>query len=353
LDEAGGRGAALEDEAREGNVMRRFIFAATIVAAFVACRMADAAELRLITTTIALPNTPSSNVVHEWADRINAEAKGAVTIDVRDGFSLVSSSNFYERLVGDVVQISFGSLNYQVGKFPLVQVMGLPFTFSSAEQASTVFWRLYKTGMLDSEFDQIVPLFFWAFPQNSIHLGKAPAAPLVDLKGLRLITSGRIETRVIQELGGAPVSIPLSESYEALQRGTADGMIFPIGALPDFKLDEATHYHVIAAMGGGPGGVWMAKAKYLGLPPEVRKILDENSGEAQSRRAGHALDQREIEVPKKLAAMKDQTVTPITPGQLQRWQAAVAPVLDNWTDSDKEHAGAVLAKVRELVAGVQ
>ena len=36
-----------------------------------------------------------------------------------------------------------------------------------------------------------------------------------------------------------------------------------------FKLDEVTTYHVTAAFGGGPGGVWMAKTKYLSLPPEV------------------------------------------------------------------------------------
>ncbi len=213
-----------------------------------------------------------------------------------------------------------------------------------------MFWRLYKSGMLDSEFDQVVPLFFMSFPQSSLHLAKAPAAPLDDLHGLRIIASGRIATRVIQELGGSPASIALSESYEALQRGTADGLIFPVGSLPDFKLEEATHYHIIAALGGGPGGVWMAKAKYMSLPPEVRKIIDENSGEAQSRVAGRVLDQREAEVPKELEAMKNQTVTTLTPDQSKQWPAALSPVLTSWADSDKEHADAVLAKVRALAA---
>jgi TRAP-type C4-dicarboxylate transport system substrate-binding protein len=331
--------------------MRKIILAAAVTAGLVAGgAVAKAEEVHLLTTSIALPNTPASQMMHEWADRINAAGKGAINIDVRDGFALVNSRNFYERLTGDVIQISFGSLNYEVGKFPLCQVMGLPFVFDSGEEASAVFWRLYKSGMLDSEFDQVVPLFFMAFPQNSLHLAKAPAAPLEDLHGLRIIASGRIETRVIQELGGAPASIALSESYEALQRGTADGLIFPVGALPDFKLDEATHYHIIAALGGGPGGVWMAKSKYMSLPPDVRKILDENSGEAQSRVAGRVLDKREVEVPKALEVAKNQTVTTLTPEQSKRWTAAVAPVLQSWADGDKEHADAVYAKVRALAA---
>jgi TRAP-type transport system periplasmic protein len=334
--------------------MRKIVLAAALAAGlFAGGEAVPAAEVHLIATTISLPNTPNSAMFHEWADRVNAQGKGIVTIDVRDGFALVSSRNYYERLVSDVMQISFGSLNYEVGKFPLCQVMGLPFVFSSAEQASAVFWRLYKSGLLDQEFDQVVPLFIEAFPQNSLHLGKAPPAPLRDLRGLRIIASGRIETRVIEALGGTPASIALSDSYEALQRGTADGIIFPTGAAPDFKLDEVTHYHIAAALGGGPGGVWMSKAKYLSLPPEVKTIIDQNSGEAQSRKAGRVLDQREAEVPKELEAKKDQTITTLTPEQATAWQKALAPVFGNWADVDKAQADAVLAKVRALAAAVQ
>jgi len=334
--------------------MRKIILAAVLAAGFfVSGGTAPAAEVHLIATTISLPNTPNSVMFHEWADRINAQGKGIVTIDVRDGFALVNSRNYYERLVSDVMQISFGSLNYEVGKFPLCQVMGLPFVFSSAEQASVVFWQLYKSGLLDREFDQVVPLFFEAFPQNSLHLDKVPPAPLRDLRGLRIIASGRIETRVIQAMGGAPASIALSESYEALQRGTADGIIFPIGAAPDFKLDEVTHYHIVAALGGGPGGVWMAKAKYQSLPPEVKAIIDANSGETQSRKAGRVLDRREVEVPKELETKKGQTITTFTTDQTKAWQTALAPVFDNWADADKTQAETVLAKVRALAAAVK
>src|SRR5579863_6263106 len=144
------------------------------VAALVGARAAAADEIKLIMTTIAQPNTPISAKYHEWADRINAQGKGAVSIDVRDGYALASSQNFYDRLLSDVMQISFGSLNYLAGKFKLSEVMALPFVMDSAEQESVVFWRLYKTGMLDSEFDQIVPLFFQAFPPVSMHLVKPP-----------------------------------------------------------------------------------------------------------------------------------------------------------------------------------
>ena len=102
------------------------------LAALLASRAAPADELKLIMTTITRPNTPISDKYHEWAGRVNAQGKGVVQIDVRDGFTLASSTNYYDRLLNNVMQISFGSLNYLAGKFQLSQVMALPFLMNSA-----------------------------------------------------------------------------------------------------------------------------------------------------------------------------------------------------------------------------
>lgn len=324
-----------------------------IVAALLVSRVAAADEIKLIMTTIAQPNTPiNQQTYHDWADRINAQGKGVVQIDVRDGFTLASSTNFYDRLLSNVMQISFGALNYLAGKFKLSEVMALPFVMGSAEQESVVFWRLYKTGMLDSEFDQIVPLFMQAFPQVSMHLVKAPTKPLDDINGLKFIVSGKIATEVVQRLGGAPLSIGLTDSYQALQRNTADGINFPMAAMHDFKLDEVTHYHIDASLGGGPGGVWMAKAKFDALPDAAKKILMDNSGEAWSRRAGQILDKLGNEERDRLSHEADQIVVSPSTEQDKKWDAALSSIDSEWAATDDAHRQ-VLAKARELAAQVK
>jgi TRAP-type transport system periplasmic protein len=324
---------------------------AALIALVVGAARAD--ETHLIMTTMALPNAPvTQQTFHGWANRINAQGKGVVSIDLRDGTVLANSTNFYDRLLSNVMQITFGSLNYLAGKFRLSEVMALPFVMDSAEQESVVFWRLYKSGLLDSEFDQIVPLYFYAFPQVTLHLVKPPPAPLDDLTGLRIIVTGQIPTAMIGKLGGTPNSLGLTDSFQALERGVADGISFPMAPLPDFKLDEVTHYHILASLGGGPGGVWMAKAKFESLPPDVRKILDDNSGEAESRRDGALLDQFEAKVRNDLTASKAHTVVTLPPAQAAAWKARVAPLIDAWAATDDAHAK-VLAKVRELAADVK
>jgi TRAP-type C4-dicarboxylate transport system substrate-binding protein len=331
-------------------MQRLFVLLTVFVTALSFVATAGADETRLIFTTISpAGSTISDQVWHPWADRVNNAGKGAVRIDVRDGFALASSTNYYDRLLGNVMQISFGSLNYLAGKFQLSQVMALPFLMNSAEQESDVFWRLYKSGLLDSEFDQIVPLFFYAFPQQAMNLVRAPAKPLEDLSNMKIIASGQIGTTLMSKLGAAPLSIPLTDTYEALQRSTADGLNFPISALPDFKLDEVTHYHIIAALGGGPGGVWMAKAAYEGLSPQIRKVLDENSGEAQTRRVGVFVDQLTTTVQHRLEADPNQRVVTLSSDLQQKWNARAEPMIDAWANIDDAHRKVVDA-VRKFTA---
>ena len=94
------------------------------------------------------------------------------------------------------------------------------------------------------------------------------------------------------------------------------------------------------------------ESQHLSLSPAVRKILDDNSGEAQSRRAGATLDQFEGTVRAKLEASKDHKVVTLTPEQRARWTAQVSPLVESWASIDDAHAK-VLAKVRELAADVK
>jgi TRAP-type transport system periplasmic protein len=215
-----------------------------------------------------------------------------------------------------------------------------------------VFWRLYKSGLLDSEFDQIVPLYMAAYPPSALHFVKAPPANFIDLSGLKIIAAGQTPTELITRLGGAPLSIPLTDSYQALQRGAADGIYFPMTALTDFKLDEVTSYHVVTSFGGGPGGVWMAKATYLALPPAARAIIDGNSGEAASRYAGMIFDQLQAKGRDRLLASKNQTVVGLTPQQSVKWKSDGLQLVNAWASTDSDHQK-VIAMVRDLAKQVK
>src|SRR6185437_6021716 len=256
-----------------GNRMKRLAWLSPIIAAAMVgiATPASAEELVLKFATLDVPQAHLNvRVHHPWAAKINQQAKGIFRIDVFDGEALANHGNVYNQVVSNVVQIAWG-LPSLAGKFPLLDVTALPYvTQGDSEVASTALWRLYKTGLLDKEFDQVVPLKLIVFPQSGLQFRKEPRS-LESLSGLKIIAGSKIASEIVQRLGGAPLSFRVDEYYETLQRGTADGVLVGWTAFNPFKLAEVTHYHLEVPLGGQTGYIFMAKKEWDALPEPVRK----------------------------------------------------------------------------------
>jgi TRAP-type C4-dicarboxylate transport system substrate-binding protein len=232
-------------------------------------------------------------------------------------------------VLDDVVQVSFGLLNYATGKFPLAELTTLPFVADKSEAASVALWRLYKSGVLDQEFDQVVPLALTVLSQSQLHLQKPlKSLDTSALSGLKVIGPSKHYSGAITRLGGTPLSFPVNEYYETLQRGTADGVITGWVAFASFKLGDVTAYHVDTTLGTAAAMVFMSKKRFEALSPAARKVLEENSGEALSRGWGQFWDQQDGEVRERIRKQAGHTVVELTPEQTEAWRRAVQPAND-------------------------
>lgn len=313
--------------------------------------LAEEVNLLFVTTVSPVAHL-NVRVLHPWAERINEQGKGLVHIDVRDGEAIASPGNFYSRVQDDVAQIAWGLPTSVAGKFRRTLVSGLPFEVRKAEEGSVALWRTYKSGVLDAEYDEIQPLYLITFPPAGFHMAK-PMKTLENLNGLKIAVGTKTGSDLLQRLGAAPIALVTSEYYTALQRGTVDGANVQWTAMQPFKLYEVTSYHVEAAFGGAAGMVFMTKKKWNALPEAVRKIIDANSGEAQSRLYGafwDAVDQEGRDTAKS-APEKHQIVT-LPPAIEARWRELVLPVTDEWVKSTPDGAK-VLATFREKTAEVR
>jgi len=313
---------------------------------------AQAEEVKLI---LATTNQPTAHVnvkfMHPWAKQLNEKGKGVFTIDVVDGLSLANFTNYYDRVVNDVVQISWGVQSYLGAQFEKSSVVGLPYAADDAAQASAAYWRLYQTGLLDSEYTDIVPLILNAFVHSGVHFVKEPKA-LDNWAGLKMINGSRIQADITTRLGAAPVTLPLTDVYQALQRGTADGLVTSWTAFQPFKLGEVTHYHVDTRLGSGTGATFMAKKRYAALPDAARKIFDSERGEALSRSFGQFWEDVSKEGRATTLAEPGHTSLTLKPEQAAHWRAQAEVVGANWAkgipDGEKlvETYRALLAKVK-------
>ena len=327
--------------------MKPILLAAAAALVLAASSTARAEETPMIFDIIGTPGSAAMvHALEPWAARVNSEAKGMIRIDVREGMTLANFENIYDRVLDDAIQIGWGMQNAVAGKFPLSEVPAVPFLVKSAEAGSVAFWRLYKTGLLDKEYNQIVPLATGMLGAGGLHM-RAPLKTFQDLDGLKLIVAGRMQSQTIAALGGAPISIPLTDVYQAVQRNTVDGVVIGWGGVQSFKLEQVAPYHVDISVGTSISMVFMAKKKFQSLPAAAQKILIDTSGEALSRQYGRAVDQDAAAQRGRILAEKGQTVVEVPPAVLAQWTVKTEPVVTAWAKS-RANGDEVLMKFRQL-----
>ena len=324
-----------------------------LLAVFVAAQAARADERVLMFATTNAPTTRLNlQFLHPWAEAINTDGKGVVQLDVRDGTAIASVANYYDRVTTGVVQISWGLLSTVAGKFPRSDVATLPFMAKSAADGSQALWRLYKQGLLDAEFGDLHPLMIIALTPSGIHMSH-PLKSLDNLGGAKLVVASKVNADAITLLGGAPLSIPLSEMYEAIQRGTADGAAVAWTSFDPFKLAEVTSYHVDTRLGTSAAMMFMTKTTWDSLSPQARQVLDKHAGEMESRAFGAWWDgERKTGKDATIARGDKRTIIELTPEQTAAWQKKLEPLNDSWAKNAPDGAK-VLAAYRAELAKIE
>lgn len=297
-----------------------------------------------------LSPTDVPNFYRIWADRVAADSKGALNIDLRQGMAIASVTNMYDRVMTDVVQIGFVLFNYVEGKFPLAEVAALPNTAGDAADGSRALWRIYQSGALDSEFNEVRPLMLIALPQSLVHLRAAPKS-LEDLTGQRIIGPTQMTGLAAKYLGAQTISLPSPAAYEAINRGTADGTILSWNVYFSFKIGEVTHYHIDQSMGTAAAMVFMKRSVYDGLSPEAKKAIDENSGEAVSRAFGKSWDDDNNHNRELAKQDPKQTVVTLDAATKAAWAEKLNGAIAEWSQS-RPGIDKILVQYRQLLADV-
>jgi len=309
------------------------------------------AQEKLILTSMSPPNSANSKFFAAWAAKINAAGGGTIDIDMRDGNALANYGNVYDRVVNNVIQIGWSIHQVVAGKFPLTDVGGLPYITPDGATGAVALWRIYKAGLLDAEYRDVMPLFLAPFPAGNIHYIKAPRE-FDDLRGLKVSSSGRTQAQMIDSLGGAAISLQPQDLYEGLNRSTVDAAIISWAGFAPYKLQEVTFFHLEGALGQNTSMFFMSRQRFAALPEKGRNAISDNVSEAQTRAFGAYFDDQAQQSRAPVAASDKHKVVRLTAQQSAAWEKRFAPVLAEWA---KERAGgeAVLAAYRKEIAGLK
>lgn len=293
-----------------------------------------------------------TRILGPWVDAINQDAGDLFQIELRNGTMMVNHVNFYDRLQDDVVQMVWGVTSFDAGRFPRSQVTTMPFTVDSAEQGATAACYLAEGGHLAGDLDGIVPLLFVQFPQAALHFNGAPVTAMEDLAGKKVMVGSSAVADIAQEYGGTPLSIPVTEMYQALQRGTADATAMNYTAFPAFRLHEVTTDHLQVPLGGTLGMVFMMEDRFNALSPEIQNVLKAHAGCDTTRAVNQEMDRWEMDAMGFVRGQEGHTFTEPTAEQLAELTARIGSSVEEKFAASLEGGAALIEAFHEALARV-
>lgn len=299
---------------------------------------AEVASAQVVTLKVHhfLPpgSTVHRNFIVPWCEKIAKESAGRLKCQIYPAMQMGGSPpQLYDQVKDGVADIVWTVPSYQAGRFPVIEAFELPFMVQDSERASRGLWN-YALRNAAAEFKGVKPILFHVHDGSLMHTTKKQIKTLEDFKGLKLRAPTRQGSKMLAALGATPVPMPLPQAAEALSKGVIDGVMIPWEVVPAVKFDEVTKFHTEAA----PGEPQMSNtvflfgmnpAKYDALAPELKKIIDANSGPEPSAWVGKVFTDDALPG-KKSAEVRKNTIYVLPAAELKRWEAATASVTEEW-----------------------
>jgi TRAP-type transport system periplasmic protein len=213
-----------------------------------------------------------------WCKEVEKRTNGRVKVTYFPGGTLVPATQAYEAVIKGIADIALVSPSWTTGRFPLAEALALPLGFKSAVQSTGLANAWYKK-FKPKEFDDTKMLWLSAMGPG-VFLTKKPVDSIEGLKGLKIRAGGN-EAKIVSAMGAVPVSVPMSDIYEGLQRGLLEGILFYPEALKGWKYGDNIRglQENRATSFAGLTVTVMNKQKWNSLPPDIQNIIDKINDE--------------------------------------------------------------------------
>ncbi|AYH46134.1 TRAP transporter substrate-binding protein [Azoarcus sp. DN11] len=332
-----------------------------LTAMLLAAAAAQAQSDKVVTLRVHhfLPPTSNAQVkfIEPWCAKIAAESGGRLKCQIYPAMQMGGTpAQLFDQAKDGVADIVWTVPGYQAGRFLVSEAFELPFMGTSGEKSSRALW-VYATKNAVAEYKGVRPLVFHVIPGMTLHTTSKQVKTLADLRGMKLRAPTRMATRMLTALGATPVPMPMTMVSDSLDKGVIDGAMMPWEVVPTIKAQEIVKYHsetdpALPLMSTSTFVLAMNPAKYDSLPPELKKVIDANSGPEVSAWAGKVWDEATL-TGRQSGIDHKNTFYTVPAAEVQKWQKASESVAADWVKevSAKGYDGPkLLAEARALLA---
>lgn len=233
---------------------------------------ADEKVIKLKYSNFFPPSHKNSILSEQWGKEIEKRTNGRIKVTYFAGNTLTPPTQTYDSVVKGIADVGQSLVGYAPGRFPLTEVLALPLGYSSGIQATNLCNEFYKK-FKPKEFDDSQVMYLHGHGPGLFNTKKVISG-IEEVKGLRIKANAE-NAAIVSAMGGAPVSLPITETYDGLQKGLVDGVLLPIEPIKGWKFFEMikTTVENYAMAYTAPIFVVMNKDKWNSLPKDIQEII--------------------------------------------------------------------------------
>jgi TRAP-type transport system periplasmic protein len=278
---------------------------------------------------------PARHVQHRlmlepFKKELEEKSKGRIKVTIHPGGALAPAPAHYENIVAGAFDIGWTLQGYTPGRFPLSAIVEMPFLWSSAQEATRVFWQLFEElPALQNEYRDVKVLTTWTHDLGQLYTTSKPVRTLEDLRGLKIRAPGPVQTSMLRALGAVPLNMPASEIYDALERGVVDGLVIGLSAIKGFRLEQLVKHATLAKFYVATMIVAMNQQSYKKLSGEDRALIDSLTGRRMAMLGAKNYDDEAedgLDALKKVKA----SIYQLTPAETEKWKQATGQMSKEW-----------------------
>lgn len=308
-----------------------------------------ASEAKTLTVSSWVPATHfiHTAILAPYAEKITKITDSRVRIRFLPA-ALGSPPQHFDLARKRAADITWGNFTYEADRFISMGFAEFPFSGSNAEAASVALWRVYDKHLKSNPaFEGVKILGVGQLGGGQIHHRNKAVVRLDDLKNQKVrMSGGRIQKRMLEELGAVPVAAPAPKTYELLASGVVDAVLLPPEGIVSFRLEEYLKFHTIIPDGiyNAPFFVAINATTWEGLSSADRAAIERISGEALSAEWGRQFDRQNEEAAVALKAA-GHTIEVPSPELLAKVREVSDALAKDWIEAAKNAGIADPAKV--------
>jgi len=294
-----------------------------------------AKPIKLTYSNFFPPTHIQSKLAQSWCDEVKKRTNGAVIVEYYPAQTLTKAKQVYDGVVSGMSDIGLCLFGYTRGRFPLMEAVDLPLGYKTG-MATTIIANAVYEKFKPKELDDVKVMYLHAYGSGLLFTKDKPVRRMEDLKGMKIRSHGTT-AKVVKALGGIPVTMPMPELYQSLQKGVVQGAIYPMEVNKGWRMADVVKYGTLdySIANTSTFFVIMNKDKWASMPSDIQNIIMEIN-KIWIVKHGEAWDTSDAEGEEFTISKGGKLIT-LTEQEGKKWKKAIEPVIEDYIQKTEEN----------------